>query len=132
MKVLQSIPQREYPDVPLRRVRQVPARVALHLSEGVVLLAWQDILYCTADGNYTHILATGGRHYVLSKTLKRVVPKLPVTRFFRIHQSHLVNMEAIASVTRDEVRMIDQATLPLARAKRKTFFERLEQITITL
>jgi two-component system LytT family response regulator len=114
----------------LRSVHHIPTRVALHVTSGIILLWWKDILYCSADSNYTHVYAADGRHYMVSKTLREVQSKLPAVHFARIHQSHLVNLEAVGEVTSTEVKMIDEASLPLARAKRKQFHDLLERISI--
>ncbi len=113
-------------------VHVFPTRVALHVSQGIILLSRHDILYCIAESNYTHIYVSGGRHYILCKTLREVEARLPGNLFFRIHQSYLVNMEAIVCVTRQNVVMHDQKPLPVARTKRQMLLEKIQQTTLSL
>lgn len=116
----------------LRPILRKPERVALHLAEGMVLLSRTEILCCTAESNYTHIHATRNRHFLVSKTLKEIEVKLAGIDFFRIHQSHLVNIHAIERATRHELVLTDNRILPLARSKRKDLQARLEQISINI
>lgn len=116
----------------LHTVHQLPTRLAFHVSEGMILVPRTDILYCSAESNYTHIYTIEGRRYVVSKTLKQVAVKLSGRNFFRIHQSHLVNLEAIVCVTKHDVRMRDQHELPVARQKRKELLKKLEEITVII
>jgi two-component system LytT family response regulator len=111
-------------------VYHLPARIALHGVTGIILLPWKDILYCTAESNYTRVHATQDRHYIVSRTLKEVETRLPGSSFFRIHQSHLVQLEAITSIVQHEVYMADQIVLPLARGKRKKLMDILNHTTI--
>ena len=131
MKVVQL--EKTHPVIaPLRAIQKRPERVALNLTEGMVLLLRKDILCCTAESNYTHIYATGKRHFLVSKTLREIESRLGGTDFFRIHQSHLVNIHAIERTTRFELQLTDSQKLPLARSKRKDLHERLEQISINI
>lgn len=102
------------------------------MSEGIVLVSGNDIMYCIAESNYTHVFVSGGGHYILSKTLRDVEARLPNGIFFRTHQSHLVNLEAVTCITPQHVVMIDQKQLPIARAKRRILLEKLHQITLPL
>jgi DNA-binding LytR/AlgR family response regulator len=69
---------------------------------------------------------------MVSKTLSDVESKLPGVHFARIHQSHLVNLEAIHSVSTDLLRMSDDRKLPIARSRRKALLSQLNKITISL
>ena len=130
MKVIKAFSTTETQSPALSAMRRLPSRIALHVAEGIVLLPWNEIQYCSAESNYTHVYATEGRHYMLSKTLREVESKLPGGHFARIHQSHLVNLEAVREVTSTHVKIIDKVSLPLARAKRKQFYDLMDRISI--
>lgn len=132
MRVIQSLPSTGNTRSQLRAIRAIPVRIALHLSEGTILLRRDDILYCTAESNYTHIHATQGRHFLLSKTLRQIEVKLQGAQFMRVHQSHLVNLDAIECISTHDVRMRDRKVLPLARGKRKMLLETLERLVLSI
>ena len=91
-----------------------------------------DVLYCSAEGNYTHIYASNDRHYLVSKTLKEVESRLAGMGFFRAHQSHLVSIREISKVASHKLEMTDKKVLPLARSKRGDLIWKLQQMTISV
>ena len=60
------------------------------------------IIYCESDENYTRIFTVRGDTILVSRTLKVVEEMLPSEYFFRIHKSHLVNMNFVKSYNRSD------------------------------
>ena len=58
-------------------------------------LSIKDIVHCKADGSYTHFFLADGKHIIASKTLKYFDELLEDLYFFRVHQSHLINLKYI-------------------------------------
>ncbi len=73
---------------------QVTGKITIPLQNGFEVLAIEDILYCQADDNYTHIYVNDKKKLV-SKTLKYFDEILSPKGFARIHKSYLVNVNAI-------------------------------------
>lgn len=63
--------------------------------DGNLNIRIDEIIYCQANSNYTHIFLEGKNKICVSKTLKYIESLLPKKRFIRIHQSHLVNINFI-------------------------------------
>ncbi len=59
----------------------------------------RDVCYFRADAKYTTVV-TAGRDYVIRRSIKDVAETLDPSLFWQIHRSTIVNVEAIASVTR--------------------------------
>jgi two-component system, LytTR family, response regulator len=57
------------------------------------------VLYCRADGNYTHI-HTGEREHLCTVNLSGVQVLLPRQRFVRIGRSYIINTQYVCSVDR--------------------------------
>lgn len=74
--------------------KQVNGKITIPLQNGFEVLAIEDILYCQADDNYTHIFV-GNKRKLVSKTLKYFDDILTSNGFARIHKSYLVNVNAI-------------------------------------
>ena len=55
----------------------------------------QDIIRCQSDINYTHIFLRDKRKLTVAKTLKDFENMLSKFKFFRTHNSHLVNLEEV-------------------------------------
>lgn len=72
----------------------VTNKITIPVQNGFEVLAIQDILYCQADDNYTHIYLTTTKKLV-SKTLKYFEDILSENGFARVHKSYLVNVNAV-------------------------------------
>lgn len=108
--------------------RQSIDRIALPTIDGLIMVDVNDILRCEADSNYTHIhLVSAGKH-TIPRTLKEYDELLPDHLFYRIHQSHLVNLSHLDKYTRGDggsVLMSDGSDLPVSRHKKAGLLERL-------
>ena len=92
------------------------------------LIMLDDVLYFQADSKYTVVMTTEGEALV-RKPLRELLIELDATHFKQIHRSTIVNLKAIASITRDdtgkghvklktrsETLTISQAFMPLFKA----------------
>ena len=106
-------------------------RIALPVGDAMQLMFPNEILRCESDSNYTHIFLTTGKKITTAKTLKEVEESLEGLGFFRIHQSHLVNMEHVSKVVRGDggyVVMDDGTQLTISRNRKEAFFESFRKI----
>lgn len=60
------------------------------------------IIWCTAEGSYTQFFLAGGDSILVSKHLKEFEDLLSPNGFFRVHRSHLVNLNKIKRFERSE------------------------------
>jgi len=98
-------------------------KIGLPTMEGYHFIPISDILYCKADGNYTHLFIEG-KPLIVSRPLKDIQRQLPESTFFRIHVSHLINRNHLEKYVRSEggyVVMADGAELSVARSKKEVF-----------
>ena len=87
---------------------QVSGRPAQYLSwlqasvgQTIQMVAVEDVLYCVSDEKYTRV-QTAKQEFLIRKPIKELVEELDPAIFWQIHRSTLVNVKAIAGVTRDE------------------------------
>ena len=87
---------------------QVSGRPAQYLSwlqasvgQTIQMVAVEDVLYCESDEKYTRV-QTAKQEFLIRKPIKELVEELDPAIFWQIHRSTLVNVKAIAGVTRDE------------------------------
>lgn len=79
-----------------RHSSQLHDKITIPTQEGFEVLPIKDIMYCTADDNYTHVhLATGTK--LVSKTLKHFEDLLTDKGFCRIHKSYLINTSYVTA-----------------------------------
>ena len=86
------------------------------------------ILYCEASGAYTLIFTTDGQKLVSSKSLKEYEELLSETNFFRLHHSHLINLNKIRKYHKGrggEVEMENGAYLEVATRRKDEFLKRI-------
>ncbi|MFL5753335.1 MAG: LytR/AlgR family response regulator transcription factor, partial [Bacteroidia bacterium] len=91
----------------------------------------QDIVRCEADRNYTSFILAGGKKILVSNTLKEYDEMLSTYRFFRAHQSHLVNIDHIERYEKREggfLIMKDKSMVPVSVRKKETLLSLLESI----
>ncbi|MGQ7870853.1 LytR/AlgR family response regulator transcription factor [Sunxiuqinia sp. sy24] len=62
----------------------------------------KDILYCEAEGSYTHIHLDNGDIELANSYLKRMEEFLESYHFFRIGRSFLINLDKLRSVNRHD------------------------------
>ena len=111
---------------------QVPSsdhhKLALPTLEGLIFVKVSDITYCEASSNYTTIVMQDGKKYLVSRTLKEYEDLLSSHNFFRIHNSYLINLNAIKKYVRGEggyVIMNNDQSIAVSRRKKDGFLERL-------
>jgi len=87
----------------------------------------QDIVHVEAEGSYTTLHLINGRRLTPSKNLKKVEEMLDSDMFFRVHNSHYIQLEHVRSCNyRDStVTLVGGATLPMAVRKREPLKQRL-------
>ena len=104
-------------------------RIALPSGRGMDFVDAAQIMYCTAESNYTHVILSDGKKYTLSKTLKDVEQMLENLDFFRIHQSHLINFTYLQRYMSDDggyVIMRDGTSIPIAKRRKEEFLAKMK------
>ena len=106
-------------------------KLVLKTAEKIYLISTSDIIRCEGDMGYTQFFMADGKNILVSKTLKDFEVMLNGLGFFRIHQSHLINLKFIDYYDKTEggsVKMKDKSMLPLARRKKESFLKLIEMI----
>lgn len=70
------------------------------VGQNLRLITVDEIVYFQADNKYTRVVTADGEA-LIRKSLKELVDELDPQQFWQIHRSTLVNVAAIAGVTRD-------------------------------
>jgi len=106
-------------------------KIALTVSDGVELVALEDILYFQSDGNYTTVFMKNDRSILVSKPIARFEEVTDTTMFFRVHNSYLVNLNHIVKFVRSDggyVVLDNGKTISVARNRKDEFLEVLSKI----
>lgn len=74
---------------------KLPPKIGLPTLFGQEYVSPEEIIRCQADVNYTHIFLRDGRKLTVAKTLKEYETMLTDHGFFRVHNSHLINLREV-------------------------------------
>lgn len=96
-------------------------KIVLKTAESIHLVNVQDIIRCQSDGNYTHFYLLGGKKLMVSKTLKEYDNLLSPYGFFRVHQSHLVNLNYLDHFKKENEKIVlkDESVVPVSHRKKE-------------
>lgn len=91
-----------------------------------------DIVRIVASGAYSQILLHNGESYTVSKVIKEYQKLLIDFNFFRVHQSHLINLKKVKRYFRGDhtVIMEDGESVPVARNRKEDFLKAMGRIAL--
>lgn len=105
-------------------------RVAVPTSEGFELIPAEEIIYCEADDNYTHLFLKNKRKIIACRTLKEVEEQLAdFASFIRVHHSYMVNLNEVNKYVRGEggyLIMSDSSTVNVSRSRKDALLKIFE------
>ncbi|MBB1284427.1 response regulator transcription factor [Flavisolibacter sp. BT320] len=113
-------------DILLQQYKQpqlAPGRIPFATQEGLVFIRPETIVRCEASSNYTTLHFSDKTKMVVSKTLKDVEDLLNPYGFFRVHHSHLINLQQVSRYVKADggfIEMADGSQVPVSR-QRKDF-----------
>ena len=84
----------------LKRVHRFPQKICIPVASGYEYVDTDTIIRCESEINYTIFHFSDRRKMVVSKTLKEFEELLASHNFFRIHNSHLINLAQVKSYTK--------------------------------
>ena len=106
-------------------------RITISAVDGLYFVPVKDILRIEADDNYSHIFTQGGQRHTVSKTIKFYEDMLTQENFFRVHKSHIINMDYMTKFVKGEgghVVMNDGKELVVSRRRRTPFMDRMRAV----
>lgn len=97
-------------------------KIVLKTQESIYIVKVNTIIRCESFHNYTEFYITGTKKLVVSRTLKEFENLLSEFGFFRVHQSHLVNINYISRFEKTDggyLVLTDGAHVPVAKRKKE-------------
>ncbi len=100
-------------------------KIGLPDGGGLLFVSIDDIVRCESEGNYTNIFLTSGKKILVAKTMGEYEELFRDESFFRIHRSHLVNVNHIQKFVKSSnsnyVLMSDGSKADVSRRKKTEF-----------
>lgn len=106
-------------------------RIIVPTISGFEIFEIADIIRCESNVNYTTIFLNNKKKLVVSKTLKEFEELLTDHGFFRIHNSHLVNLTYIKSYNRGKggsVVLGDGTEIEVSTRRKDDFLKRVSEL----
>lgn len=101
-------------------------KIAISTSEGLEFIPIKNILHIESSSNYSKIYFNNEKTLMVTKLLKDFEDMLIPYHFYRIHNSHLINLNYIQKYVRGNggrVIMQDGTTIEVARRKKEEFLK---------
>jgi two-component system LytT family response regulator len=108
-----------------------PKKLIVPTINGFELLPVMDIIRCQSDINYTTIYMKDKGKLVVARTLKEFEEMLGEYRFFRLHNSHLVNLAFIKSYNKGKggsVTLLDGTAIEVSTRRKEELLKKLSEI----
>ena len=103
-------------------------KVSFPLSGKTIFVKPSEIIYCKADGNYSNIYFKDENKELISKKLKEIEIIINNDRFYRVHNSYLVNLNYVKEFVRNDgyhVVLDNGLSIPVARSRKDTVLDLL-------
>lgn len=104
----------------------IPQKITLPQKDRTLLLAISEI-YCVEIRNHTTILCTKSGQYEIRRSLKDIEAQLPAMRFAKPHNSYIVNLSEVRSMTAKSLTLTNGDQIPVSQRNRKPFEQALFQ-----
>ncbi len=124
-----EVPAKEKPNQ-RRRLKKIPTVS----GNQVVLVDAEDALHMHSDGHYTRVVTTDGNRFC-NLNIGDIEARLDPEQFMRVHRSHIVNLSAIKTLSREGGRLFVQlsngaAAVPVSRTSTNALLGRLGISTV--
>lgn len=114
------------------RKKELPGnRLALYTTEGVRFINPEKVIRCESSSNYTTFFFDNGEKILSSKTLKDVEEIFHPFSFYRVHNSHLINLRYVEKYNKEDggiVVMSDGTEIMVARSRKDEFLNLFSKI----
>jgi two-component system, LytTR family, response regulator len=111
-----------------------PEKIAVSFAKGYEYIEIEKIVRIEAERSYSIIHLLTGKKILVSRSLSEFCKSLRGKPFFRVHNSHLVNLSHVKLFVRSDggyVEMVDGASVPLSRNKKDVFLEAMNHMAIS-
>ena len=101
-------------------------RIVLSSIKGFFVVDVKDIIRLEAASNYTKFIMQNGEKNLTSRTIGKYEKLLEQHGFFRIHQSHIINLRHVKEFLKEDggtVIMSDDSILGISRNRKSSFLD---------
>lgn len=106
-------------------------RLALHSQDKIEIIEIGNIIRCESNVNYTQFFFKDGTKMLVTKTLKEYDKMLTEFGFYRVHQSHLINIDYLKEYVKIDggyLKMKDGSSVPISIRKKSSVLKLLQGV----
>ncbi len=106
-------------------------KMSISALDGIYFISIKDIVRCEAEDNYTHIHLRTGDKITASKTIKSYEELLTSANFYRVHKSHLINLNYMRKFVKGDggyLIMDDGKKIEVSRRRRPAFMLKINEL----
>lgn len=116
-----------------KQEQQQLKKIIIPRQDGVEMILIEDIIYCEAAENYSHIMRKGDKHkFIISKNLGDLSKLLP-SYFYRAHKSYIVNLHNAVRYVKiakgGHLCMVDGTVIPVARRRKDQLMQLINKLS---
>ncbi len=103
-------------------------KIAIPTMEGLQMILIENIIYCSADRNYTSLHLKNKEKIIASRNLKEIEEMLEDYSFVRVHHSFLINLNEVEKYIKGEggyLLMSDKTTVDVSRSRKDILLKKL-------
>jgi two-component system, LytTR family, response regulator len=100
--------------------------IAIPTNDGLEFIQIKQIIRLESSSNYSKLVLLNGQHMLVTRQLKDFEEILQDYRFYRVHHSHLVNLNFIAKYVRGDggqITMRNGDIIDVSRRKKEVFLK---------
>ena len=115
----------------LKTIQATSRKISIPTNTGLIFLRISDIIRCQSDVNYTIIYLKDKQKITVARTLKEFEELLTDYNFYRVHNSHLINLAYIKSYQKGKggsVQMTDRSEIEVATRRKEKFLKKLSEM----
>lgn len=101
-------------------------KIALPSAEGLDFVTPDEIMHCESQSNYTMVYFKKRKKILVSRTLKEIEELLDGQGFFRVHHSHIINLNCIAKYVKGSggyLVLEDGKQVPVSRSRKDSLMQ---------
>ncbi len=105
---------------------EIATKIAIPGQNGISFIELNEIVFVEASNNYSKLILTDKRIFLISKTLKDVQDVLEESHFLRVHRQYIINLNHVKQFNRNEsILIMDNGShLPISRNQKERLIEK--------
>jgi len=112
----------------LKNIKGSSKKICVPVLTGLIFINVDDIVRCESNVNYTTLFTKDKQKILVAKTLKEFEELLGEYNFFRVHNSHLINLNYIKSYNKGKggtISLTDGSEIEVSTRRKEEFLKKL-------